>query len=170
MIIFGRRLSDYVAFCRVFLVLIFLAGLVRLVLSVGGAPNTTARWFTMSGLVWIGVVYYSIRVHTSGFGSYKQLLVICALQNLVAQAVAIVGIMVAMATGVPNVFSSPEYSFGNDGATWSHLGAHLLIGTTVGSLVPWLFGSLVLFVTSRLKPGPELKKHITNTGGTRKAV
>jgi hypothetical protein len=148
MTIFGRRLSEYVAFCRIFLVLILLVGVVRLALSLGGTPNSTARWFTMTGLVWIGVVYYSIRIHTSGFGSYKQLLVICALQNLVAQAVAITGILVAMITGTANIFSSPEFAFGT--VPWIHLAAHLFIGTIVGSLVPWAIGSLILLVTRKL--------------------
>src|SRR5437870_13265089 len=112
MTIFGRRLSEYVAFCRMFLVLILLAGILRLALSLGGVPNSTARWFSMTALVWIGVLYYSIRVHTQGFGSYKHLLVICALQNLVAQAVIISGIVLAMITGVDNIFSAPEYAFG----------------------------------------------------------
>ena len=149
MTIFGRRLSEYVAFCRLFLVLIFLAGILRLALSLHGMPNSTARWFSMTALVWIGVFYYSIRVHTTGFGSYKQLLIICALQNLVAQAVAIFGILLAIFTGNENIFSAPEYAFGG-GNPWVHLGAHLVIGTTVGSLVPWLIGSVVLYASRKL--------------------
>ena len=37
-----------------------------------------------------------------------------------------------------------------DGNPWVHLGAHLVIGTTVGSLVPWLIGSVVLYATRKL--------------------
>jgi hypothetical protein len=150
MTIFRKPLSEYVAFCSLFLGLILVVGIVRLSLSLGGVPNSTVRWFTMSGLVWIAVFYYSVRVHTSGFGSYKQLLVICALLNLVAQVVAIVGIMLAMVSGTGNIFSAPEYAFGGDGASWLHLGAHLVIGTTVGSLVPWGIGSLILALTKKV--------------------
>ena len=112
MTIFGRRLSEYVAFTAPFLGLILVVGIARLALSLGGVPNSTVKWFSVTGLVWIGVVYYSIKVHTSGFGSYKQLLVICALQNLAAQAVVISGIVLAILTGVGNIFSAPEYAFG----------------------------------------------------------
>jgi hypothetical protein len=150
MTIFGRKLSEYVAFSRLFLILILVAGLARLALSLGGAPNSTAKWFSMTALAWIGVVYYSIRVHTSGFGSYKQLLVICALQNFVAQAIAILGIVLAIFTGTGNIYSAPEYAFGADGQTWFHVAAHLVIGTTVGSLVPWLIGSGILSATRKL--------------------
>jgi hypothetical protein len=150
MTIFGRRLSDYVAFCRVFLVLIPLVGITRLALSLSGVPNSEAKWVTITGLLWIGVIYFSVRVHTSGFGSYKQLLVIFALLNLVAQAVIIAGIVLAIVTGTSNIFSAPEYAFGGDGKTWLHAAAHLVIGTTAGTLVPWLIGSLILFVTKKL--------------------
>jgi hypothetical protein len=148
--VFGRRFSEYVQFCRFFLILIAICGIVRLALSVGGVPNSTAKWFSVTTLVWIGVLYYSVRVHTTRFGSYKELLVLCVLQNLVAQAVIISGIILAIITGTNNIFSAPEYAFGGNGATWFHVGAHLLIGTTAGSLVPWLVGSLVLFTTKKL--------------------
>ena len=147
--IFGRPLSDYIAFAKVFLLLILATGIVRLSLSLGGAPNSTTRWFTMTALVWIGVFYYSVRVHTSGFGSFKELLVVCTLQNWIAQTIAVIGIAIAMITGTNNVFSSPEFAFGGDGKTWLHLGAHLVIGTTLGSLIPWGVGSPILALTRK---------------------
>src|SRR5215510_2000838 len=82
MILFGKRLSDYTGFCRMFLIVIPVIGIARLALSLGGAPNSTARWLSMTVTAWIAVIYYSVRVHTSGFGSYKQLLPIFALLNL----------------------------------------------------------------------------------------
>src|SRR5688572_13204440 len=112
MTIFGKPLSDYVAFCRPFLVLLPLVGIIRLALSLSGTPDTTARWFSMTALVWIAIVYYSIRVHTSGFGSYKQLLVICVLLNLSAQVISIGSIVLAILTDTNNVFSAPEAFFG----------------------------------------------------------
>ena len=148
--IFGRRLSDYIAFSKLFLVLIPIAGVARLALSLGGEPNSTVKWISVTALLWIAVIYYSVRVHTSGFGSYKQLLVIFVLLNLVAQVVIISGILLAIFTGTGNIYSAPEYAFGGNGATWLHVGAHLFIGTIAGSLVPWLFGSLILFVTRKL--------------------
>ena len=150
MAIFGKRLSDYVAFCRVFLILIALIGAMRLAVSLAGAPNATAKWLSMTVVVFIGVIYYSIRVHTSGFGSYKQLLPIVALLNITAHVIAIIGIAIAMSTGNDNIFSAPEYAFGGDGKTWLHLGAHVFLGTTIGSLMPWLIGCVVLAITRKL--------------------
>ena len=156
MSIFGKRLSEYVAFSKPFLGLILVVGIARLVLSLGGVPNSTAKWLSMTAAAWIAIVYYSVRVHTTGFGSYKQLLVIIALLNLTAQAIAILGIAIAMATGTDNIFSAPEYAFGSDGKTWLHLGAHVVIGTTVGTLLPWIIGSGILAVTRKVS-GSERK-------------
>lgn len=150
MTVFGKRLSEYVAFSRVFLVLILVIGITRLALSLGGVPNSTTKWLSITAVTWIGVLYYSIRVHTSGFGSFKQLLAVLALLNLTGQAIAIVAIAIAIFTGNDNIFSAPEYAFGSDGKTWVHLGAHLLVGTTVGSLVPWAIGSVILSATRKL--------------------
>ena len=150
MSIFGKRLSEYVDFCKPFLVLIPIVGIVRLALSLSGAPNSTARWFSVTALVWIAVLYYAVRVHTRRFGSYKQLLVISALLNLAAQVIIIGGIVLAIVTGTGNIFSAPEYAFGSDGRTWLHVAAHVFIGTIAGSVVPWLIGSLVFFVTTKL--------------------
>ena len=150
---FGKRLSEYVAFAKPFLGLILVVGIARLALSLGGVPNSTTKWLSINAVIWIGVLYYSIRVHTSGFGSYKQLLPICVLQSLAAQAVIVPGIIIAIFTGNDNIFSVPEYSFGGDGKTWLHVGAHLVIGTTIGSLVSWLVGCLIMFATKKLATG-----------------
>jgi hypothetical protein len=152
MTIWGKPLSEYVAFCGIFLVLVPLTGIVRLVLSLSGTPNDTARWISMTAVMWIAVIYCAIRVHTTRFGSYRHLLVLYVLLNLTTQAVSILGIVTALVSGTPNIFSAPEYSFGV--SPWGHLAAHLFIGTIAGSLVPWLFGSLILAISRKLAPPP----------------
>ena len=150
MTIFHRRLSEYVRFCLPFLILIPVVGIARLALSIAGEPNSTAKWISVTAMVWIGILYHAVRVHTRRFGASKELLVISVLLNLSAQVVIIFGILLAIFSGTPNIYSAPEYAFGSDGATWLHVGAHLLVGTTIGSLVPWIFGSGVLFLTRKL--------------------
>ena len=151
MTVFGRPLSQYITFCKPFLILIPLVGITRLALSLSGTPNETARWFSMTALVWIAVVYYSIRIHTSGFGSYKQLLVVCALLNLTTQVVSIAGILISIVTGTDNIFTAPEFSFAVS-SQWAHVAAHVFIGTTAGSLVPWIIGSLILLIARKTAP------------------
>src|SRR4030095_14070297 len=112
MTIFGKPLSEYAAFCGIFLILVPLTGIVRLVLSLNGTPNDTVRWISMTAVMWIAVIYCAVRVHTTRFGSYRNLLVLYVLLNLTTQAVSILGIVIAMVSGTPNIFSAPEYSFG----------------------------------------------------------
>jgi hypothetical protein len=57
MTIFGKRLSEYVAFCRLFLCLILVVGIVRLSLSLGGVQNSTVKWLSITAVMWIGVLY-----------------------------------------------------------------------------------------------------------------
>jgi len=150
MTIFGKRLADYVSFAKVFLWLIAIVGIARLGLSLAGVENATVKWLSISVVSLIGVVYYSVRVYTSGFGSYKQLLAVIVLQSVVAQAIIIAGILIAIFTGRDNIFSAPEYSGGGDGKTWLHAGAHLIFGVIVGSLLGWLIGCLIMWVTKKV--------------------
>src|SRR5262245_21105831 len=147
---FGKRLSEYVAFVRPLLALILVVGLTRLTVSLAGAPNSVANWMSVTGVLWLTVTYYSIHVRTSGFGSYKQLLGVTVVLNAAAQAVIITGICIAVLTGTNNIYSASEYAFGGDGKTWVHAFAHLTLGMTFGSLVPWLAGSLIMFGSKKL--------------------
>lgn len=154
MTIFGKPLSEYVAFAKVFLILIPLVGLLRLGLSLEGVPQSTVQLFSMNALGFVGMAYFAVRVHTTGFGSYKQLLVVVALQNLSGQVIAILGILLAIISGVGNIYSAPDFSFGGVNP-WVHLAMHVFVGTTVGSLVPWAIGSLILAVTRKVSPSPQ---------------
>lgn len=150
MIIFGKRLSEYVSFSKPFLGLILVVGIARLGLSLGGVPHSTVKWLSITAVMWIGVLYFSIQIQASGFGSYKQLLPIFVLQSLVAQLVIVPAIVLAIFTGNDNIYSSPEFSFGADGKTWLHAGAHLTLGITIGPLLGWAVGCLILYATQKL--------------------
>lgn len=123
-----------------------------MVLSLAGAQNSAVKFISISAVLFIGLVYFSIRVYTTGFGSYKQLLPLLFLQSVVSQAIIIAGIVIAMQTGKDNIFSAPEYSGGGDGKTWMHAGAHLVLGLTIGPLLAWLVGCVIMWVTKKVAP------------------
>ncbi|HEY2931277.1 MAG TPA: hypothetical protein VGK99_05975 [Acidobacteriota bacterium] len=148
--IFDKELSEYVSFQKVILTLIVIVGLVRLGLSLAGVSNSVARWFSITALVLIGLVYYSIRIATTGFGSYRHLLPLLFIQNAVATLIIVAAIALAIFTGHDNIFSAPEYSGGGDGKTWGHIGAHVLLGAIIAPLIGWLIGSLILFITRKV--------------------
>lgn len=151
--IFGKPCSDYLRFQRVILGLVLVVGLARLGLSLAGLPNSTTKWLSLTVLTLIGVFYYGVRVHTSGFGSYKQLLPLIFNQNALAQIIVIVGIVIGILTGHDNVFTAPEYSGNQDGKNWFHVVAHGVV-ILVLPLVGWLVASLVMWVTKKVAPRP----------------
>jgi len=151
--IFGKSCSDYLRFQRVWLGLVLVVGLARLGLSLAGLPNSTTKWLSLTVLTLLGVFYYGVRVHTSGFGSYKQLLPLIFNQNALAQVIVIAGIVIGILTGHDNVFTAPEYSGGRDGKNWFHVLAHGVV-ILVLPLVGWLVASLVMWVTKKVAPRP----------------
>lgn len=152
MAIFGKTLSEYLAFQKLILLLIVAVGLGRLFLSLGGVPDSTTKWLSISAVSLIGLLYYSIRVHTAGFGSYKQLLPLVFIQSVISQAIVMAGIIIAIFTGKDNVFSAPEFSGGSDGKTWIHVLAHLVVGIVIGPLMSWLIASILHFIVKKVAP------------------
>ena len=150
MTIFGKPLSDYVSFAKPILGLILAVGIVRLALSLGGVPVSAAKWLSITAVAWIGVVYFAIRVHTTGFGTYKHLLPICVLQSITTQVVVVPAIILAIFTGQDNIYSVPEMFFGSDGKTWIHVVGHLTVGIIVAPLIAWLVGCVIMFATKKL--------------------
>lgn len=148
--IFGKSLSDYVRFERGFLILVLVVGMARLIASLLGVPNATVKFLSITVVFLLGLVYYSIRVHTSGFGGYKQLLPIFALPVIVGNSIIIAGIVISILTSKDNIFSAPEFSPGKvDGKNWGHVGGHV-VATIVLPLILWALGSLIMLVTKKL--------------------
>ena len=153
---FGKRLSEYLRFQKVWLALIAAVGLARLGLSLAGLPDRTVMFLSMTAVGWAAVIYYGVAVHTKGFGSYKQLLPLMIFQVVLVQAIAVAGILLAIA-GFPNIYAAPEYSgppFARSSNQWSHALAHLTIGMVAPVLLWWGVGSLVLLITKRVARRP----------------
>lgn len=157
MTVFGKKLSEYLRFQWWILALLLVVGLARLALSLGGAPKDTAKWLSVTAVMVLGLLYYSIRLHTSGFGGARHLLVLLLIQQAVAQAVIILGIAIAVTTGQDNIFSIPEYAppaGGVEARTWAHALGHLVVGVFALSLIGWLIGSGILALTRKAMAGP----------------
>jgi hypothetical protein len=148
--IFGKSLSEYVKFESGFLILVLVVGVARLVASLLGVPNAKAKFLSITVVLLLGLIYYSVTVYTSGFGSYKQLLPVMALPVILGNLIIIAGIVLAIQTGKDNIFSAPEYSPGHlDGKSWGHVGGHV-VAMIILSLLFWAVGSLIMFVTKKI--------------------
>lgn len=152
--IFGKKLSQYLGFQKVFLALIAAVGLARLGLSLAGLSNATVTYLSMTAVALAGVLYYGVAVHTKGFGSYKQLLPLMFFQALLLTSIAVLGILLSIA-GLPNIYAAPEYSFGGQ-SQWLHVLAHMTLGVVAPSLLNWGVASLVLLITKKLARRPAL--------------
>ncbi|MGH9825394.1 MAG: hypothetical protein ACREDR_19355 [Blastocatellia bacterium] len=82
--IFGKTVSEYAGFEKWFLILVLLVGLSRLILSLAGVTNSVDKFLSLTVQMLLGVLYFAVRVATSGFGGYKQLLPVYALGWIVA--------------------------------------------------------------------------------------
>jgi hypothetical protein len=149
---FGKSVSDYLRFQKVILLLLAAVGLARLALSLAGLPNAGVRWLSMNAVGWAGALYYGVAVYRSGFGSYRHILPLAFFQTVVQQAVAVLGILLSIG-GLPNIYASPEFSFGVANQ-WLHLLSHLTIGLVLPPLLIWGVASLVMLITRRVGPRP----------------
>ncbi|PYQ51107.1 MAG: hypothetical protein DMF78_14020 [Acidobacteria bacterium] len=147
--IFGKRISEYLRFQRVWLAVLAAVGLARLGLSLAGLPDRTVMWLSMTVVGWAAIFYYGVAVHTRGFGSYRHLVPLILFQMVLVQSIAVFGILLAIA-GVPNIYAAPEFSgppFARSTNQWTHALAHLTIGIVVPTLLGWGVASLVLLIT-----------------------
>lgn len=154
--ILGKSLGEYIRFEWAFLTLILLVGLGRLGLSLAGVPNSKAKFLSLTVLFLVGMLYYGVRVYTSGFGSYKQLLPVVALQVILGNCIIIGSIILSMQTGNDNIYSAPEFSPGRaSGRTWAHVRGHA-VAMIILSIILWGLGCLVMLITRKLsRPRPQ---------------
>lgn len=151
---FGRRLSEYLAFQKSFLLVIAVAGITRLALSLAGVENATAGWLSMQAIWLAGFLYYAVAVHTKGFGGYGQIFPLLLNQTALVEAIAIAGIAIAIVTGRDNVFTAAEYTKGGFAPrSWGHALGHV-IGTAVFPLLFWALSWPLFAVARRLSPRP----------------
>lgn len=149
---FGKTVAQYLGFQKVVLALIVLTFLVRLVLSMAGTPNSVAKWISVTVVLLAGIVYYGVAVHTSGFGSYKQLYPLVLFQSVLGEGLVALAVALAIFTGADNIYTAPEFSGGGDGKNWLHVFAHLVIGVVVFPLISWGIASLFMLVTKKVAP------------------
>ncbi len=74
-------------------------------------------------------------------------------QNVFAYRLIVLGIALAVVTGIDNIYTAPEFFRGSSGRNLGHVAAHLIAAFIV-PVFAWLVGSAILFATRKLKPQP----------------
>src|ERR1043165_5295756 len=102
---FGKRVSEYLAFQQVWLILLAVVGLARLGLSLAGPPDHTVMFLSMTVVGWASIFYYGVAIQTRGFGSYRHLVPLVLFQMILVQTIAVLGILLAI-VGRPNTYAA----------------------------------------------------------------
>ena len=159
---FGKSLSEYVAFQKPVLILIAAVWALRLVLSMAGVPVSGAQFVSVTGVLVLGALYYGWAVGQKGFGSFKQLYGLNLVQGVFSQTLVALAIVLAIAMGRDNIYSIPEFyppaqgisvlglPLPPDGKNFGHAIEHIVVAGAIGfPILGWLLGSLVLLATRK---------------------
>ena len=155
---FGKPLSDYIAFQKPLLILITAVWALRFVLALAGVPVTIDRFVSVTGVLLLAALYNGWAVGHKGFGGFKELYGTALLLGVFSQALIALAILVGMATGRDNVYTIPEFyppSQGGmpmpvDGKNIMHVLAHVVgAGAIAFPILMWLLGSVVMLVTRK---------------------
>jgi hypothetical protein len=160
---FGKSFSEYAAFQKPVLILLTVVFLLRLGLSLAGAPISSARFVSVTSIVLLGSLYYGWAASARGFGSFKQLYGANLVQGLYSQVLVALAIVLGTVTGQDNIYTIPEFyppSAGNnplslpaDGKNLGHAAAHVVVaGAIVMPILGWLISSIVHLVARRSRP------------------
>jgi len=128
------------------MILIVAVGFVRLFSSLAGVSDSIVKWFSLTALAIVGIVYCAIQVPRTGFGGYKHLLPLYVMQAGTGNLIIAGGIALSAITGKENIFSRPEYSGPMASNPWLHAAGHIADGFIIGPLIGWLIGAIIMFV------------------------
>lgn len=144
----GFALSRHLVFVRRGLLILVAVGAARVALGASGVPFAIGTWPTSLTLAAIALaVYYGYRAAVSGWGRWVDVLLLGIVIGTALVALAIYGIAVTTALGIPNYFHAPGAGF--QPAEWTvaqHVRAHLqgsfvvMIVLTVLAGIAFAFG------------------------------
>ena len=159
---FGKRLSEYIAFQKPILILIVVVWALRLGLSLAGVPVAGAKFVSVTGVLVVGALYYGWAVGQKGLGSFKQLYGLNLVQGVFSQTLVALAIVLAIALGQDNIYTTPEFyppaqgidvlglPLPPDGKNFGHAVEHIVVAGAIGfPIIGWLLGSLVLLATRK---------------------
>jgi hypothetical protein len=95
------------------MILILAVGFVRLLSSLAGVSDSIVKWFSLTALAIIGIVYCAIQVPRTGFGGYKHLLPLYVMQAGTGNLIIAGGIALSAITGQRKHFQAPGIQWPN---------------------------------------------------------
>ena len=147
--LFSKPLGEYCRFAQTGVILITLMSVLRfLMLPVFNVPYSSGTHFTsVTILLLLLVPIYAVKVANSG-GSYRDVLGLAFVLTMTAVTLIIAGIAIDDFGGIDTYYT--DLAHGGDLNPWMHMGGHIVFGL-VSTLVLWGLGSLVYFLTVRMR-------------------
>ncbi len=132
-----------------------LAGVWALRWIVGGLgmPSWVLQAVSVTVTTSVATLLAVLLIHVRRFGSYANVVVASLLLNVWAELLIVCAILLAVTTGIENIYIAPEFSIsGNDPNQMRHMRGHLTFGIGIGTLTSAAMGCLLLFLLRRLVP------------------
>ncbi len=131
-------------------VLVAAVWLLRLIMAAADSPMWLTRLASVTVATTVAVLLSVILIYARRFGGYPSVVVASLLINIWAQVLIALAILFSILTRIENIYTAPEFSFGE--SQWKHLHAHLTFSIGVGTLVSGAEGCLLLWLLRIVVP------------------
>jgi hypothetical protein len=121
---------------KVFMACVFGMGVLRFILTVIGLPDSTVKYFSMTAVIALGVLYFAVTTDTHRERLHAAFFLIIPYMIIEVSALAF-----TWATGRQTIFHAEEYSMGL--SIVQHTLGHLAGGLTWEPLIAFLFMEIV---------------------------
>ena len=147
----GRGLRDHIRLLAPLFGFITVVWALRWALDAAGVSQGLVRVFSVTGATSLALLIAVWLIHTRGFGSYPNVVVVSLLLTVFEQVLIVAAIAFSVVSKIENVFTRPEFSRPDDPNHVKHIlgqltfgiGAGILLGTATGCLMLWLLRKLV---------------------------
>src|SRR5881397_1404177 len=110
----GHGLREHIRLLTSLFVLLGAVWLIRILLAAVGAPAMLIRFASLTVAGPASVVLAAVLIHSRQFGSYPSVVLSSFLLNAWVQLLIIAAITFGAATGMENIYTTPEFSFPGD--------------------------------------------------------
>lgn len=149
----GHRMREHLRLLWPLFAFLAVVWLLRMILHALGLPLGLSRFFSVTAAGAVAVLLAVVRIHSSGFGGYTNVVVASLLLNAWGQVLIVLAIIFSVLTGTVNVYTLPEFSVeGDDPMHLRHIAGHLTFMTGLGTLLGAGMGCLMLWMIRIIVP------------------
>ena len=148
----GHRLREHVRLLAPLFGFVAAVWALRAVVWAAGATKESL-WLRLVSVTLAGalsILLAAIMIHRRRFGGYASMVASAFLLMCWEQVLIVAAIAFGALTHTQNVYSAPEFSFGE--SPWAHAAGHLTFGIGSGTIFGGVMGCLLLWMLRRADP------------------